>query len=62
LPPLSVTLVQQPTTVKPLGVKGAGEAGCIASPQTTINAILDALASLDIDYIDTPATSSACSA
>jgi carbon-monoxide dehydrogenase large subunit len=39
-----VTLAQQPTTVKPLGVKGAGQAGSIAAPQTIINAILDALA------------------
>ena len=51
-----MTLAQQPTTVKPLGVKGAGQAGCIAAPQTIINAILDALASLGIDHIDMPAT------
>jgi hypothetical protein len=38
--------------VNPLGVKGAGQAGCIAAPQTIINAILDALASLDIEHID----------
>src|SRR5215472_13808478 len=31
---------------------GAGQAGCFAWPQTTINAILDALASLGIDHID----------
>src|SRR4029077_515773 len=40
----------------PLGVKGAGQAGCIAAPQTIIKAILDALASFDIDHIDMPAT------
>jgi carbon-monoxide dehydrogenase large subunit len=34
LPPLDVTLVQQLTTVKSLGRKGAGQAGCIAAPQT----------------------------
>jgi hypothetical protein len=44
-----VTLAQEPTTVKPLGVKAARQAGCIAAPQTIINAILDALASLGID-------------
>jgi hypothetical protein len=27
-----VTLARQPTTVKPLGGKGAGQAGCIAAP------------------------------
>jgi carbon-monoxide dehydrogenase large subunit len=47
-----VTLAQQPRTVKPLGVQGAGQARCIAWPQTTINAILDALASIGIDHID----------
>jgi hypothetical protein len=57
-----VTLAQQPTTVKPLGVRGAGQAGCVAAPQTIINAILDALASLGIDHIDMPATPSARSA
>src|SRR5258705_4761489 len=41
---------------QPLGVKGAGQAGCIAAPPTIIKAILDALASLGIDHIDMPAT------
>jgi len=45
-----------PTMVNPLGVKGAGQAGCIAAPQTIINAILDAVAPLGIDHIDMPAT------
>jgi hypothetical protein len=31
-----VTLAQQPTTVKPLGGKTAGQAGRIAAPQTVI--------------------------
>ncbi len=56
LPSLDVTLTEQPTKVNPLGVKGAGQAGCIAAPQTIINAILDALAPLGIDHIDMPAT------
>jgi aerobic carbon-monoxide dehydrogenase large subunit len=42
--------------VNPLGVKGAGQAGCIAAPQTIVNAILDALAPLGIEHIDMPAT------
>ena len=42
--------------MNPLGVKGAGQAGCIAAPQTIINAILDALVPLGIDHIDMPAT------
>ena len=45
-----------PTAANPLGVKGFGQAGCIAAPQTIINAIVDALAPLGIDHIDMPAT------
>jgi aerobic carbon-monoxide dehydrogenase large subunit len=56
LPPLDITLAEHPTAVNPLGVKGAGQAGCIAAPQTVVNAILDALAPLGIEHIDMPAT------
>ncbi len=56
LPPLDITLAELPTAVNPLGVKGAGQAGCIAAPQTIVNAILDALAPLGIEHIDMPAT------
>ena len=56
LPPLDITLVELPTAVNPLGVKGAGQAGCMAAPQTIINSILDALAPLGITHIDMPAT------
>jgi carbon-monoxide dehydrogenase large subunit len=56
LPLLDVTLAELPTAVNPLGVKGAGQAGCMAAPQTIINAILDALAPLGVEHIDMPAT------
>jgi len=56
LPPLDITLAELPTAVNPLGVKGAGQAGCIAAPQTVVNAILDALAPLGVEHIDMPAT------
>jgi aerobic carbon-monoxide dehydrogenase large subunit len=56
LPSLDITLAELPTLVNPLGVKGAGQAGAIAAPQTIINAILDALAPLGIEDIDMPAT------
>jgi carbon-monoxide dehydrogenase large subunit len=56
LPWLDVTLAELPTAVNPLGVKGAGQAGCISAPQTIVNAILDALAPLGIEHIDMPAT------
>ena len=45
-----------PTTANPLGVKGTGQAGAIASPQTIMNAVLDALSPLGIEQLDMPAT------
>jgi aerobic carbon-monoxide dehydrogenase large subunit len=56
LPPLDITLAELPTAVNPLGVKGAGQAGCMAAPQTIINAVLDALVPLGVAHIDMPAT------
>ncbi|HEY1795437.1 MAG TPA: xanthine dehydrogenase family protein molybdopterin-binding subunit [Stellaceae bacterium] len=56
LPAFNLTLVELPTKSNPLGVKGSGQAGCIAAPQTITHAILDALAPLGIDHIDMPAT------
>ncbi len=56
LPPLDLTLAELPTAANPLGVKGSGQAGCIAAPQTIINAIVDALSPLGIDHLDMPAT------
>jgi aerobic carbon-monoxide dehydrogenase large subunit len=32
LPSLDVTLAELPTMVNPLGITGAGQAGCIATP------------------------------
>ena len=43
LPAFDITLVERPTKANPLGVKGSGQAGCIAAPQTVMAAILDAL-------------------
>ena len=45
-----------PTPSNRLGVKGSGQAGCIAAPQTIMNAVLDALAPLGITQLDMPAT------
>ena len=56
LPDLNITLTGTPTKANPLGVKGAGQAGAIAAPQTEICAILDALAPLGVTHIDMPAT------
>jgi carbon-monoxide dehydrogenase large subunit len=56
LPDLDITLTGVPTKANPLGVKGSGQAGAIAAPQTIINALLDALAPLGVTHIDMPAT------
>ena len=40
----------------PLGVKGVGETGTIASAPAVINAVLDALAHLGVKDIQMPAT------
>jgi carbon-monoxide dehydrogenase large subunit len=56
LPCFDITLAELPTSANPLGVKGSGQAGCIAAPQTIINAVVDALSPLGIDHIDMPAT------
>jgi carbon-monoxide dehydrogenase large subunit len=42
-----------PTPVNPLGVKGAGETGTIAATPAVVNAVVDALAPLGIDHIET---------
>ena len=41
-----------PTPVNPLGIKGAGETGTIASPPAVVNAVVDALAPLGVDHIE----------
>jgi carbon-monoxide dehydrogenase large subunit len=53
LPSFRVGMTQTPCTHNPLGVKGCGEAGAIAAPAATINAITDALGILSMDM---PAT------
>ena len=56
LPWLDITFVEVPTQANPLGVKGSGQAGCIAAPQTIVNAVLDALAPLGVTELDMPLT------
>jgi carbon-monoxide dehydrogenase large subunit len=57
LPHFGVETVRgTPCTHNPLGVKGCGEAGAIGSPPAVINAIVDALASLDVRDVPMPAT------
>ncbi|MEM7034857.1 MAG: molybdopterin cofactor-binding domain-containing protein [Chloroflexota bacterium] len=46
-----------PCPHNPLGVKGVGEAGAIASPAAVANAVMDALKPYGVDHIDMPLTS-----
>jgi aerobic carbon-monoxide dehydrogenase large subunit len=45
-----------PTRTNPLGVKGAGEAGCVGAMPAVANALVDALAHLGIRHVEMPAT------
>ncbi len=45
-----------PCATNPLGIKGAGEAGCIGAPPAVINAVVDALAEFGVTHVDMPAT------
>jgi carbon-monoxide dehydrogenase large subunit len=45
-----------PTATNPLGVKGAGEAGCVGAMPAVANALVDALSSLGIRHVEMPAT------
>jgi carbon-monoxide dehydrogenase large subunit len=45
-----------PCPHNPLGVKGVGEAGAIASPAAVVNAVMDALAPWSIRHVDMPLT------
>jgi carbon-monoxide dehydrogenase large subunit len=56
LPFFDIELIERPTGANPLGVKGAGQAGCIAAPQTVMAAILDALRPAGVEALDMPAT------
>jgi aerobic carbon-monoxide dehydrogenase large subunit len=45
-----------PTKTNPLGVKGAGEAGCVGAMPAVANALVDALSHLGIRHVEMPAT------
>ena len=49
-----------PRTTNPLGVKGIGEAGTIASPPAVINAVVDAVSHLGVTDVGKPAVARAC--
>jgi carbon-monoxide dehydrogenase large subunit len=45
-----------PTATNPLGVKGAGEAGCVGALPAVASALANALSPLGVRHIEMPAT------
>jgi aerobic carbon-monoxide dehydrogenase large subunit len=56
LPAYHVDSNPVPTKTNPLGVKGAGEAGCVGAMPAVANALVDALSVLGIKHVEMPAT------
>jgi len=57
LPNFELDKTVTPSPVNPLGVKGVGEAGAIASTAAVANAVIDALGTYGIRHLDMPYTS-----
>ena len=56
LPMFEVDRTVTPCPHNPLGVKGAGEAGCIGSTPAVVNAVMDALSPFGIKDLEMPLT------
>jgi carbon-monoxide dehydrogenase large subunit len=56
LPTFTTDRTETPATTNPLGVKGVGEAGTIASTPAVVNAIVDAVRHLGVSDIEMPCT------
>ncbi len=56
LPNFELARTVTPCPHNPLGVKGVGEAGAIASPAAVVNAVVDALQPYGIRHLDMPLT------
>jgi carbon-monoxide dehydrogenase large subunit len=56
LPYFEMEINEVPTATNPMGVKGAGEAGCVGAMPALMNAIVEALRPLGITTLDMPAT------
>jgi len=55
-PMFNTSRTETPSPSNPLGVKGAGEMGTVASTVTVANAVMDALAPLGIRHLEMPLT------
>jgi carbon-monoxide dehydrogenase large subunit len=56
LPSFTTDRTETPSTTNPLGVKGVGEAGTIASTPAVVNAVIDAVRHLGVSDIEMPCT------
>jgi carbon-monoxide dehydrogenase large subunit len=56
LPSFERGVMETPTPVNPLGVKGIGESATIGSTPAVVNAVVDALAHLGVRHLDPPLT------
>ena len=56
LPSFTTDRTETPATSNPLGVKGVGEAGTIASTPAIVNGVLDAVRHLGVELIEMPCT------
>jgi carbon-monoxide dehydrogenase large subunit len=56
LPSYELDRTETPSPTNPLGVKGVGETGAIASTPAVINAVIDALSPYGVTDIDMPAS------
>jgi aerobic carbon-monoxide dehydrogenase large subunit len=54
VPSFETDRTETPSPVNSLGVKGVGEAGTIAASPAVVNAVIDALRPLGVDFIDMP--------
>jgi carbon-monoxide dehydrogenase large subunit len=54
LPMLELASTETPSPTNPMGVKGVGETGTIASTPAVANAVMDALSPLGIKHLDMP--------
>jgi aerobic carbon-monoxide dehydrogenase large subunit len=56
LPNLELGSTETPSPTNPMGVKGVGETGTIASTPAVVNAVVDALSPFGIRHLDMPLT------
>jgi carbon-monoxide dehydrogenase large subunit len=56
LPSFTLARTTTPSTLNPLGAKGVGEAGTIASTPAVVNAVIDALRPLGVTDVPMPCT------